>query len=159
MSNPMKLRENLERGEFEQVPTYLLMEPRLTPSEFRILLYFFVFKKQIAPSYHTIAEHTGISLMTIANCVKSLEAASVLVVTAGAKGRSSSYKINMPSQWDLEGRESRAARGPRLKDQAASRRVKTRARAIENMKAEIRREIEAENADKIVTPHSGGLAD
>ncbi len=99
------------KGKYTAVPTAILREPRLTPTEKAVLLYLGTFDKAY-PSKPHIMDATGIrSVATITATLKALRSLKVITWKQGAQGRCNVYTLLEQSQWNLESRNSRQGAG------------------------------------------------
>lgn len=155
-------------GLFEQIPISILQEPKLTPAEFRVLLYLLSYNKKVFPSYTEIMSGTGLNQNTISRALhgeteKEYQARFAkaeqlplmreyglveLNVLDIRKGSSNNYTIKDVSKWSLESRRARALRGETIKTNDRKRKKDRFQAAVRKEAEKMRREIEVELREK-----------
>lgn len=111
-----------KRG-FTKVCDGINADPRLTPSEFRILVYLSMFATAY-PSRYAIANATGIGMNTVDKVLATLERLGVIVRYRRAY-RTTLYRVQAHSLWRIgESRDQRCDVGTRAEDMAQARKAK-----------------------------------
>jgi len=100
---------------FTPVPNWLVREPRLTPAEFRILVYIAMYSKAY-PTKWQIMDATGLSRKLVYQTLESLKALNVIAWIKGTRTKATEYWIVPIELWRLEGREERVGMGERERE-------------------------------------------
>ena len=97
---------------FTPVPNWLNWEPRLTPAEFRILVFLAMYSKAY-PTKWQIMNATGLTRKMVYRSLASLRAMNVIRWERGTRTKATEYQLMPPDLWRLEGREDRVGMGDR----------------------------------------------
>lgn len=83
------------------VPLGVLRDPRLSNTEFRVLLALYAFDPCF-PSYTELMLITGMGRSTIARILKDLKEKQVITWVKGHQGKNNRYTINSVSRWWID---------------------------------------------------------
>lgn len=101
---------------YTNVPNEIIREPRLTPPEFRVLLYISMYTNAY-PTKWQIMDATGLSLNTVQRTLYSLRDLGVIDWKRGRRGQASEYWLRPISMWNLSSRDDVLDKGQQAKAQ------------------------------------------
>lgn len=97
---------------FTPVPNWLNRESRLTPAEFRLLVYLAMYSKAY-PTKWQIMDATGMSRNLVYRTLEALRAMNVIRWERGTRSKATEYQVMPPDVWHINGREDRVGMGER----------------------------------------------
>lgn len=105
---------------FVRITSEMICDPRLTPSEFRVLLFLGIYSTPF-PSRWQIMDATGVSEKTVDKCLRELKHLGIIDWKPGKRGRANRYEVKPPSEWRLDERNDRLGAGTKASREATAR--------------------------------------